>query len=271
MVCFPPSKINLGLRVIKRRDDGYHDIETCFYPLPWHDILEIIPSKTMSFTNTGIAVPGQHDDNLCLKAYYMLQEEFDLPPVDLHLHKIVPMGAGLGGGSSDAANTLLLLNDLFNLGISITELEIYAANLGSDCPYFISAKPIVGTGRGEILNPIHISLHGKFMVVVKPDVHVSTKDAYKGVRPGDSGSSIAEIIKRNDIPDWKELLVNDFEVSIFQQFPIIQKIKDDLYSNGAIYASMSGSGAAVFGIFDSSIDLRKIFEGMDYWSGTAMV
>lgn len=268
MVCFPPSKINLGLRVIRKRDDGYHDIETCFYPLPWNDILEIIPSRTMSFTNTGISVPGQHDDNLCLKAYYLLQEEFDLPSVDVHLHKIVPMGAGLGGGSSDAANALTLLNEVFNLNLSNFQLEQFASKLGSDCAYFIHRRPMIGTGRGETLNTIDVSLEGKFIVVIKPDVHVSTKDAYNGVRPYNEGTSIAEIITQHNIFAWKDLLVNDFEASVFKQFPIIQQVKEELYNQGAEYASMSGSGSAVFGIFNTEVNLKNNTKDMDYWSGT---
>jgi len=268
MVCFPLGKINLGLRVIRKRDDGYHDIETCFYPLPWNDILEIIPSKTMSFTNTGINVPGQHDDNLCLKAYYVLQEEFDLPSVDVHLHKIVPMGAGLGGGSSDAAHAVMLLNEVFNLNLSNSQLEQYASKLGSDCAYFIHRGPMIGTGRGEILNTIDVSLKGKFIVVIKPDVHVSTREAYNGVRPNSAGTSITEIIKQHSISDWKDLLVNDFEASVFSQFPIIQKVKEELYNQGAEYASMSGSGSAVFGIFKAKVNLKKYTKDMGYWSGT---
>ncbi len=267
MVSFPQCKINLGLRVIGKRDDGYHDIETCFFPLPWNDVLEIIPSKTMSFTNTGLQVPGQHDENLCLKAFYLLQEKFDLPTVDIHLHKIVPMGAGLGGGSADAASTLVMLNELFNVNLSTPQLEKMASTLGSDCPYFIHPKPMIGTGRGEILNPVDISLKGKFVVVVKPDIHVSTSEAYRGIELAKDGKSIVDIIKDTEIYGWRELLINDFESSVFRQFPIIQKIKDDLYSMGSIYTSMSGSGSAVFGIFDTQVDLRNHFDDMIYWSG----
>lgn len=267
MVRFPPCKINLGLSVVAKRDDGYHDIETCFFPLPWNDILEIIPAKTMSFTNTGIGIPGQPDENLCLKAYYLLQEEFDLPPVDIHLHKIVPMGAGLGGGSSDAAATLRILNELFTIGLSVSQLEKYASKLGSDCTFFIHEKPMIGSGRGEILNPIDFSLQGKFIVVVKPEIHVSTQDAYNSVIPGSAKVSIKSLLEKNDTAIWKKSLKNDFENSVFDQFPEIEKIKKLLYTYEATYASMSGSGSAVFGIFDTTVDLRKYFEGMTYWSG----
>lgn len=230
-------------------------------------MLEIIPSKTMSFTNTGINVPGQHDDNLCLKAYYLLQEEFDLPSVDVHLHKIVPMGAGLGGGSSDAAHALMLLNEVFNLNLSDSQLEQFASKLGSDCAYFIHRRPMIGTGRGEMLNTIDVSLKGKFVVVIKPDVHVSTRDAYNEVRPYNEGTSIAEIMTQHNISAWKDLLVNDFEASVFKQFPIIQNVKKELYNQGAEYASMSGSGSAVFGIFNAKANLKNYAKDMIYWSG----
>lgn len=268
MVRFPNCKINLGLHVVGKREDGYHDIETCFYPLPWNDILEIIPSKTISFTNTGINVPGPYDDNVCLKAYYLLQDEFDLPPVDIHLHKIVPMGAGLGGGSSDGANTLIILNELFAINLSEQQLEERASELGSDCAFFIHDGPMMGMGRGEILRPIDLSLHGKFMVVVKPDIHVSTKEAYNNIVAKDAYPSIRPILEKESILNWKNMLKNDFEDSVFSQFPVIEKIKNDFYNQGSIYASMSGSGSSVFGIFDSAVDLKKYFDGMAYWSGS---
>jgi len=174
----------------------------------------------------------------------------------------------LGGGSSDAASTLIALNELFDLKLSIRQLEIYASKLGSDCPFFIHDKPMIGEGRGEVLSPTKLSLKGKFLVVIKPNVHVSTMEAYKGIIPDQSGSSISDTLLLNNISSWKNKLVNDFELSVFSQFPIIRKIKEDLYSHGAIYASMSGSGSAVFGIFTSAVDLNNNFEDMIYWSGT---
>ena len=267
MVSFPQCKINLGLRVVSKRQDGFHDIETCFYPLPWSDILEIIPNDTMSFTNTGILVPGRHEENLCLRAYYLLQEQFDLPSVAIHLHKIVPTGAGLGGGSSDAAYTLRILNELFNLKQSLNQLEVYASQLGSDCAFFIHDRPMIGTGRGEVLSSIDVSLHGKYIVVVKPDIHVSTSEAFKNIKLSQHNNSLEDSLKQKDVVDWEEVLINDFELSAFRQFPDIKKIKKDLYAKGALYASMSGSGSSVFGIFESAIDLREYFKGKIYWSG----
>jgi 4-diphosphocytidyl-2-C-methyl-D-erythritol kinase len=234
MIAFPPCKINLGLSILRKRDDGYHDIETCFYPIPWTDILEIIPSDRFEFTVSGNTIPG--DDNLCVKAYRLLSA----PPAKIHLHKIIPAGAGLGGGSSDAAWTLRLLNDIFNLKLSKDELRKYAAKIGSDCAFFIDDVPMMGTGRGDILTPANISLKGKFIVIVKPGIHVSTAEAYAGVVPQESAI---------DLTDMKSLK-NDFEESIFKKFPVIASIKKSLYGMGAIYASMSGSGSAVYGIFN---------------------
>jgi 4-diphosphocytidyl-2-C-methyl-D-erythritol kinase len=243
MIAFPPCKINLGLNVLRRRADNYHDIETCFYPIPWTDILEVIPSNRFEFTTSGNVIPG--DDNLCIKAYQLL----DAPPAKIHLHKIIPTGAGLGGGSSDAALTLRLLNDVFALGLSKTQLRSLAAQIGSDCAFFIDDVPMIGTGRGDILTPADISLKGKFIVVVKPDVHVSTAEAYADVVPKESKLDLSDL----------NALKNDFEESVFEKHPLIGSIKKQLYGAGAMYASMSGSGSAVYAIFDNAFDPRPLF------------
>lgn len=266
MVLFPHAKINLGLNIIRKRADGYHDLETCFYPIAWTDILEIIPSSSFQFSSTGLVIQGQDADNLCVKAYYLLKKDFDIPPVHIHLHKIIPMGAGLGGGSADAAFTLRQLNESFALGLAPLSLEKYAAQLGSDCAFFISNIPRLGTGRGEILSPISVSLKGKFVVVVKPDVHVSTAEAYAGVKPGTRDISVKDVIERKPITEWKSLLTNDFEESVFKKHPAVANVKQKLYDHGAAYASMSGSGSCVFGIFESKVDLAGQFKGMMYWS-----
>lgn len=255
MVSFPPSKINLGLHVLRKRADGYHDLETCFYPVPWTDVLEIIPADSLSFTSSGTAVPGRKDDNLCLKAYRLLAAEFDLPPVSIHLHKIISTGAGLGGGSADAAYTLRLLNDIFSLNLSPEKLIPYAAQLGSDCAFFVQDKPKLGTGRGEILHDTTVSLRGKFLVLLKPDVHVSTAEAYAGIVPSTPAVSLREILENNGPGGWRSLLKNDFEESVFRKYPVVAALKEDLYQAGALYASMSGSGAAVFGIFEKEKDI----------------
>jgi 4-diphosphocytidyl-2-C-methyl-D-erythritol kinase len=267
MISFPPCKINLGLNIIYKRADGFHDLETCFYPIPWADILEIIPSKQLIFTSSGNAIPGKVEDNLCLKAYHLIKTDFDIASVKIHLHKIIPIGAGLGGGSSDAAHTLRLLNEIFNLSLSIDQLKSYASKLGSDCSFFIEDKPMLGSGKGEILNEIDLSLNGFYLVIVKPAIHVSTQEAYSGISPKRPTMKIQEILKR-PVADWKEVLKNDFEESIFKKYPAIAEIKTKLYSRGAIYACMSGSGSSVFALFEKPVELEKEFGRMDYWGSS---
>jgi len=267
MVAFPPCKINLGLNVLSKRPDGYHNLETCFYPIPYTDILEIILSTKFSFTATGSSIAGSITDNLCIRAYELLKKDFELSPVEIHLHKIIPMGAGLGGGSADAAFTLRLLNNIFELGLSTPQLIHHAKQLGSDCAFFIEDKPKLGLGRGEVLEPINISLKGKFLVLLKPDVHVSTADAYKGIIPKIPEPSARSIVENTALIEWKNILRNDFEESVFKQYPIIQRYKTRLYDAGATYSSMSGSGSSVFGIFDSPIDVQQSFTKDVIWSG----
>src|SRR5688572_1822588 len=242
MISFPPCKINVGLNVVLKRTDGYHEIETCFYPLPWTDILEIIVSDTLEFTQSGLDIPGQPEDNLCVKAYELLRADFNLKPVKIHLHKIIPTGAGLGGGSSDAAHTLRLLNKLFELRIDNSVLSKYASHLGSDCAFFVQDKPMIGKGRGEILSASSVSLAKKFLVIIKPAVHVSTAEAYAGIAPRRPVKLVDEILNEQPLHNWKDSLGNDFEQSVFDKYPAIKSIKDQLYRQGAIYASMSGSG-----------------------------
>jgi 4-diphosphocytidyl-2-C-methyl-D-erythritol kinase len=270
MVAFPPCKINLGLHVIRKRPDGYHALETCFYPVPWTDILEIIPSEQLVFTASGNIIPGKEEDNLCLKAYHLLQADFNLPPVKIHLHKIIPTGAGLGGGSSDAAHTLRLLNRIFGLGLSDEKLMAYAANLGSDCAFFIQDKPMLGTGRGEILQPLSLSLKGKYLVLIKPDIHVSTAEAYGGIVPREPSRSLRTLLTDASFPEWKNSLVNDFEETVFRKHPAIADVKEMLYRHGARYACMSGSGATVLGLFDEPVSL-PVKTGYDFWAGTLPV
>lgn len=267
MVAFPQCKINLGLQIIGKRADGYHNLITCFYPVPWNDILEIIPSEDFFFTSTGLEVPGSSEENLCIKAFRLLQKDFNLPPINIHLHKIIPMGAGLGGGSSDAAWTLKILDQIFNLELSLERLKEYASSLGSDCSFFIEDKPMLGSGRGEILSQINVNLKGKHIVIIKPDVHVSTAEAYRGIHPKLPDNNLKDIVEQQPIGKWQTLLKNDFEESVFQKFPVIEKIKTTLYEHGAQYASMSGSGSSVFGLFTSAVNLKEKFPSMVYWSG----
>ncbi|MBA4259806.1 MAG: 4-(cytidine 5'-diphospho)-2-C-methyl-D-erythritol kinase, partial [Chitinophaga sp.] len=236
--------------------DGFHELETVFYPVPLKDILEVVSSTTLQFQSTGIDIPGNPASNLCLKAYHLLKEDFpQLPPVQMHLHKIIPMGAGLGGGSADGAFALQLLNDKYFLGLSPTQLMKYALQLGSDCPFFILNQPCYATGRGEDLTPIKLDLSGYRFVIVHPGIHINTKWAFEQIQPGLPARSIKEIIQL-PIQDWKYYLSNDFESPIKQNYPAIEAIKLALYKDGAIYASMSGSGSTVFGIYPTNANIQ---------------
>ncbi len=251
MLHFPSCKINIGLYVVNRRNDGYHNIESAFYPVSFlTDILEIVESENNcdNYFFSGLGFDVSKEQNLCFKVVELLRKNYTFPKIDLYLHKVVPMGAGLGGGSADAAKTLLMINSIFNLNISYDILKSYALELGSDCPFFIENKPQIGEGRGEILKPFLTNLSGKYLLVVKPNIHITTSQAYKNVVPNDSRISIEEILKK-EIREWKTYLENDFEKSVFAQFPQIMELKATLYSMGAIYAQMSGSGAACYGIF----------------------
>jgi 4-diphosphocytidyl-2-C-methyl-D-erythritol kinase len=255
MIAFPNCKINLGLHVISRRNDGYHDLETVFYPLSFSDCLEMIPSQDGNtvFSSSGLEIPPDGSDNLCVKAWKLMHSRYNIPPVKIHLHKAIPTGSGLGGGSSDAAFTLKTLNDYFATGLNTGQLKELGAELGSDCAFFIENQPCFATGRGEILEPVTLSLRGKYILLVVPPVHVSTRDAFSGIIPRKPQESLPQLLQK-DIYDWKDTLTNDFEKVIFKKFPEIKSIKDHLYGSGAVYASMSGSGSAVYGIFDKNID-----------------
>ncbi|MEQ8925468.1 MAG: 4-(cytidine 5'-diphospho)-2-C-methyl-D-erythritol kinase [Fulvivirga sp.] len=248
MVVFPNAKINLGLNITSKREDGYHTIESCFYPVELSDILEIIPSKKLAFSYSGITIPGDAKSNLCLKAYHLLKADFDIDPVQIHLHKIIPIGAGLGGGSSDASFTLKVLNEIFELAISDDKLEQYASKLGSDCPFFVRNKPVLAAGTGTEFSDISIDLTDYEIKLEYPDIHIGTAEAYAGVTPKTPNQRIEDIIKK-PIKDWKNQLHNDFEDSIFPNHPAIKALKDSFYLQGAIYSSMTGSGSAVYGIF----------------------
>lgn len=263
MLLYPNAKINLGLNVVERRPDGYHNIETVFYPIGLSDMLEVEPSETCSdysFSSSGIAIDGDPEDNLIVKAYHLLRSGYQFPAIDITLIKQIPFGAGLGGGSSDAAFMLKALNELFELKITPSRLEKLAAKLGADCPVFIKNKAVFATGIGNVFMPIKLSLKGKFLVLVKPDIHVSTPEAYSLVVPEKPGVSLVDLIQR-PITEWKDTIKNDFEKSVFAKYPEIETIKNGLYDMGAIYASMSGSGSSVYGIFESIPAKNDLFEG----------
>ena len=265
MVTFPPCKINLGLTIRSKRPDGYHDIQTCFIPLPWTDVLEILPSDQLTFSQTGLAIPGDPEDNLCLKAYHLIQKELNLPPVHFHLHKIIPMGAGLGGGSSDAAYTLRMLNSVFGLNLTSGKLMEHAKSIGTDCTFFIQDQPAIGRERGDILEPVNLQLSGLFVLLVKPEIHVSTHDAYQRVVPQIVSPDIRSMVEQ-PVKHWKDKLTNDFEATIFRNHPALASIKKQLYSLGAIYASMSGSGSCMYGIFDKEIRPKDHFSNLVCWA-----
>lgn len=252
MLSYPPAKINLGLHIRHKRQDGFHEIESLMLPVPFTDILEIVPNSGEPdvFIQTGIPLEGNPDENLVIKALTLFRMTFPVPALKIHLHKIIPAGAGLGGGSSDAASVLKALNSLTRAGLSVPELEQMAAQMGSDCAFFIRAVPAFATGRGEILNPFPSPLNGMTLLLVVPPVHSNTARAYQGIRPSLLEENLKDILSLG--PDhWKEKLNNDFEPSVFQQYPILRQIKDELYRKGARYAAMSGSGSALFGIFDT--------------------
>lgn len=254
------AKINIGLHVVAKRPDGYHDIETLFYPLPFSDYLEISASGKDSFEQTGAALDCPPEKNLVVRARDLLAGFFDLPPLKIRLVKKLPSGAGLGGGSSDAAFALKLINEECRLGLSTKELQKLAAGIGADCAFFIENKPVFAYGKGDEFEPCGISLKGWHTVLVKPEVSVSTAEAYKLTVPKAPGFNLRQISTSN-ISEWKNFVVNDFENSVFSQYPEIGEIKRQLYGIGAQYASMSGSGSAVYGIFDTEPDLRNVSFG----------
>ena len=272
MITFPCAKINLGLNIVSKRPDGYHNLETVFYPIPLTDALEIkymdekFPSEApCDLKITGNDVDCNEEDNLVIKAYQLLAADFQLPRVHAHLVKRIPTQAGLGGGSSDAAYMIRLLDERFRLNIGIPEMERYAAKLGADCAFFITADPSYAEGIGDVLMPVDVpgaGLGGYYLAVVKPSVAVSTRDAYAAIVPKTPAKCCRDIV-RQPIETWKDELVNDFEAPIFAMHPELAAIKQSLYDAGAVYAAMSGSGSALFGIFrEQPTGLEKEFEGM---------
>jgi 4-diphosphocytidyl-2-C-methyl-D-erythritol kinase len=261
MISFPNAKINLGLNVVEKRTDGFHNLETVFLPISINDALEIIPAKDkgakLEFTFSGLPIMGNTNENLCVRAYHLLQQDFKLPAIKMHLHKTIPMGAGLGGGSADGAFTLKLLNTIFKLKLTEQQLLDYALQLGSDCPFFIKNKPCFATSRGEILEDIAIDLNAYEILLINPNIHISTSKAFSKVTPKAPEKSIKTITQQS-ISSWRKELVNDFEKSLSNDYLLIEHIKNLLYHNNAVYASMTGTGSTVFGIFESSID-KAIF------------
>ncbi len=301
MICFPNAKINLGLHIVSRRQDGYHNLETVFYPIALKEALEIVPTipygnstsgrPGMSYTSpaphtgslpatsdtepaltrpyrffqTGNVIQGSEEDNLVIKALELMTARHTIPDIDIHLLKKIPSGAGLGGGSSDAAFMLRLLNDNFGLGYSDQELAHLAARLGADCPFFIHNKPAFATSIGDVLEPLDIDLSDLFFVLVKPEITISTREAYAMITPHKPEVSLKEIVKK-PLSEWKERMKNDFETPVFKKYPEICTIKQQLYDMGAVYASMSGSGSSVYGFFHTEPDLKEMFSHHFVWT-----
>lgn len=270
MIVFPNAKINIGLNIIEKRPDGYHNIESFFYPAGWTDVLEIVPAKKFSFQCNfrGIApaIQMNNGSNLCEKAYNLLHERYQIPPVSIHLLKSIPIGAGLGGGSADAAFTLTALNELFELCLNTATLCDLAGKLGSDCPFFIENKPVLCYGTGNQFEELDLSLKDKWLVMVNPGLAISTVQAYSGVKPQIPADSLHKQLLE-PISRWKETIVNDFEKSLFPLYPALEKIKSELYQAGAVYASMSGSGSTLYGIFDMEPEIKNNFLSFSVWKG----
>lgn len=269
MICFPNAKINIGLNIIGKRVDGYHDIESIFYPINLCDVLEVIENTDSSdaviFHSTGIDIPGEPDANLCVKAYNLIAKDYSLPKIKIHLHKIIPIGAGLGGGSADAAFFIKLLNEKFDIGLSWGEQHNYARLLGSDCSFFITNKPAFAEGKGDKLELTNLNLKSYFLVVVHPRVHISTAEAYSMVVPAKPLHSLEKNSISLPVNKWKGVIKNDFEKSVNGKYPVVGEIIQTLYNKGAIYASMTGSGSAVYGLFEKEMDTPNEFDNYFVW------
>ena len=270
MLCFPNAKINIGLYVTEKRADGFHTIESLFYPIGLSDLLEVVEDKgkklsQAEITVTGIKFEGDPENNLCVKAYRLLNKDIDLPPVKIHLHKCIPVGAGLGGGSSDAAYFIKLLNEKFRLDLSDEAMMNYTRKIGSDCAFFINNKPVIATEKGDVFEDTMDKIEGSHLVLVHPRIHVSTIDAYSWIRPLKRKKSLKEEIATGDKTKWRKNILNDFEAPVFERYPEIKAIKEKMYELGAYYASMSGSGSAVYGLFDTKPNIKKSFSKYFVW------
>ncbi len=270
MICFPTAKINIGLKVLGKRQDGFHNIESVFYPIALSDSLELLPAKeneSLILSTSGISIPGDLASNLCFRAYELIRKDYPIPGMRLHLHKNIPIGAGLGGGSSDAAFFIRLINDCMELGLAWGEMHHYAKQLGSDCSFFITNRAAMVTGRGDEMEPVNLNLKGYKLVLVCPSVHISTAEAYRLIEPEDSVFALEDFVTSSPVSEWKGFLQNDFEKSIFKIHPLLASIKQALYDEGALYASMTGSGAAIYGIFDEKTRMMKKFDSSFVWEG----
>ncbi len=268
MICFPNAKINIGLNITSKRTDGYHNLETIFYPVPLTDVLEFIVSEnknTIHVSGTDLKISA--NENICIKAYNLLSTDYELPSLDIYLHKNIPNGAGLGGGSADASFFLKELNNFFNLKIPDKKLMDFAGQLGADCPFFIHNKSVYASGTGTIFDEIKLDLSLYYIVIVKPDFSISTPEAFKNIVPSIPDISLKELIKK-PVKEWKNFIKNDFEHSLFPKYPQLSELKQKLYDLGAVYASMSGSGSAIYGLFTEKPAIKENFKGLFFWESS---
>ncbi len=264
MIVYAPAKINIGLKILNQREDLYHNLDSLFYPIPLYDLLEVTKSEDFNISITGIPIIGNLKDNLIYKAWDLIRKHHNIGGIDVHLHKQIPTGAGLGGGSSDASNILKCLNSLYSLNLNDSALEKYAAELGADCPFFIRAKASRAQGIGTDISDIDLDLSNYYLVLVKPDIHISTKEAYSNVNlEGKNGSLNLGVIP--NMGKWKFEFVNSFENKLFKLYPILEELKRGFYDMGAIYASMSGSGATIYGVFKNKPDIPKKWDSHFVW------
>tara|TARA_B100000508_G_C11465302_1_gene281488 strand:- start:1098 stop:1901 length:804 start_codon:yes stop_codon:yes gene_type:complete len=264
LISFPGCKINIGLNIVSKRNDGFHNLESVFYPINWTDVIELQPANETSVINHGNNLEIEKEENIVWKAVLILKQDFTIPEFDIHLLKNVPSGAGLGGGSANGSATLKLLNQELGLNISNNSLNEYAAKLGSDCPFFIQNKASFVTGRGEIIEPAALSLKNYWIYIIYPQIHISTALAFSNLKPKESDQQL-ESLDRLDISNWRNYVKNDFEESIFPEYPILKQLKNKMYNSGALYASMSGTGSSIYGIFD---DRPQPFQPeFPYWIG----
>ncbi len=266
MINFPNAKINIGLNITSRRGDGYHNLETVFYPIKINDALEVVASDVLSFESSGLGIPGRVEDNLCVRAYHLIKQDHHVPPVKIHLHKHIPIGAGLGGGSADAGFFIKLLNQAFDLSLSTVDMLNYARRLGADCAFFIESAPVFAYDKGDQFEPVPLDLSAYHLVLVMPPIHVSTSEAYRGVKPAPVKQSLKELIAL-PVDEWRQYIKNDFEDHLFRSHPGIRGVKAAMYQAGALYASMSGSGASVFGLFKTKPDLIHLEEANQVFYG----
>lgn len=250
MILFPSAKINLGLRIIGKRNDGYHNIESFFYPIPLNDVIEFKKAPKFKLSLFGRHIPGKLSENILVKTWELMHMHYSIPPVEISLLKNIPPGSGLGGGSSDAVFFMKGLNNYFQLNITEKELSKLAIQLGSDCPFFVQNIPALVTGRGEIVQPVKLNLSGLYMILIIPEISLSTRDIFSKITQNTANTSIQEII-RMPVKSWHKLLTNDFEEVVFGNYPVLSKIKNKLISHGAIVASMTGTGSAVYGLFEA--------------------